>query len=549
MAAKRILFEVHRWVGIATALFMAMWFITGLTIVYSGSTNQTRAQQLAQAEALLPHAGWLSLEEAWALSSAQRTSEKRSARGERGEQDGAAHGQRQHEGGREGHDGQSRNRPDSVYEARLVRRAGEPLWLVDDARGQRFAISALDGKLFEVTIDRALLIARNSVHGAQVTYLDTVDTTLSLRNQQTNGPFYRFTLDSEPGTQLVVSARTGEVLQQTTRIGRGMYVLGNWLHVFRPLDYIGLGEQRHTVIAWVSFFAVITIMAGLIIGWLRWRPGFFGKPTYSEGRTQPYRAFWFRWHFWAGLVGGTFTLLWAVSGYLNNNPWDIFSPVNASRAEITRYQGGELPAVARAWKPTALTAESENAVELGWRRLGDSAVLLAYKDDGQRIPQKVAGTVAQFDEVTLQAAVQRLFGDMPIANRVLQQEYDSYYYPSRRQSVIEKPLPVWRVELQDKAATRLYIDPQDGRLVLKQDQSRRVFRWAFSALHHWDFGWIVQRPLWDVWMVSWILFGVVLSISSVVLGWKRLRHTFRSKKRQGSKTGQLEQLETETQAA
>jgi hypothetical protein len=181
--------------------------------------------------------------------------------------------------------------------------------------------------------------------------------------------------------------------------------------------------------------------------------------------------------------------------------------------------------------------------------LGKEAVLLAYTRDGLRHPQTVEGALTQFDEAALLNAATRLQSETGVSQRVLQSEYDSYYYPSKRQGSIEKPLPVWRVEFEDAVGTRLYIDPQDGRLVLKQDQSRRVFRWVFSALHHWDFGWLAHRPLWDGWIVTWILFGIVLSISSIVLAWKRLRHTFRAKKQQENNASEPVDLETANQSA
>jgi hypothetical protein len=105
-------------------------------------------------------------------------------------------------------------------------------------------------------------------------------------------------------------------------------------------------------------------------------------------------------------------------------------------------------------------------------------------------------------------------------------------------------LPVLRVELGDAAATHLYIDPQDGRLLIKQDKSRRVFRWLYSALHHWDIGLLYQRPLWDAWMLTWVLLGLVLSASAVVLGYKRLKSTVRPRR----KTAVSANLVTESQA-
>jgi hypothetical protein len=176
-------------------------------------------------------------------------------------------------------------------------------------------------------------------------------------------------------------------------------------------------------------------------------------------------------------------------------------------------------------------------VELSWRRLGDETVELAYTRDGSRQLRAISGTSAHFDDASVLAAVHRLAGDVPVKAQTLLQEYDSYYYLRYHRDVADRPLPVLRVELGDAAGTNLYIDPQDGRLLAKQDRSRRVFRWLYSALHHWDFGWLYQRPLWDAWMLTWVTLGLVLSVSAVVIGWRRLRITFRRKQQDASGEG------------
>jgi hypothetical protein len=128
------------------------------------------------------------------------------------------------------------------------------------------------------------------------------------------------------------------------------------------------------------------------------------------------------------------------------------------------------------------------------------------------------------------AAVGRVDAQSAIASQTLLSDYDSYYYPRHDQNPIEKPLPVWLVSLADKAGTRFYVDPQDGKLLAKVDQSARVMRWAYSALHHWDFGWLKYRPLWDIWLLTWVSLGLVLGISSVVMAWKLLNKTLGLKK-------------------
>ncbi|HLN25473.1 MAG TPA: PepSY domain-containing protein [Patescibacteria group bacterium] len=491
----RLLYKVHRWAGVALALFMTIWILSGLVIVYASGTLPSRAQKLVHAETLSPQAGWLSLGEAWQRSGGQAT----------------------------------------IVDARLLRIAGEPHWLVEDDRGHRVAVSAIDGHVQTFSGEQAQRIAQQwlSAESAAslpaVTYLDTIDATSSLRNYTDLKPFLRVAVDDGAGTELLISATSGEVLQAVSRVDRGLYLVGNWIHFFRPLDAIGAGDYRRDVLIWAVAIAAITSVTGMVIGWLRWKPGYFAKPTYPQGRTQPYRTFWLRWHFWTGLIGGSLAVLWTVSGYMVNNPWQWFSAATATRQELVRYQGADLPDVVKSWQPAAL-ASATDAVELGWRRLGDKAVLLAYTRDGGRMPQAVDGAVTTFDEATLLAAAQRLGGKATISLLTLQRDYDNYYYPTHRQDSVDKPLPVLRVELSDAGHTHLYLDPQDGRLLLKQDASRRAYRWLFSALHNWDIGWLYTRPLWDAWMVTWIGFSLVLSVSSVVLGWRRLRRTFALRK-------------------
>jgi uncharacterized iron-regulated membrane protein len=524
MLMKRLLFLVHRWVGVTLALFMTLWFFSGLSILYSTQMNQTRTQQLAHAEWLFSEAGWLSLGEAWERSAGDRKKAAAAAKGEPSSK----------EGGKE----PGKRAENTITEARLVRHAGQPQWLVEDTSGRRFAVSAIDGSLQETSVESAEKIAENWVnagnagHVTPVRFIETVDKPMIIRNQDALRPFHHFAVDDGSGSELYISVRSGEVMHASTRLERGLYWAGNWLHFFRFLDLTNLSEARGEILMWSVIFAFVACLTGLIVGWLRWRPGLFGKATYAEGRVHPYKAFWFRWHFWAGLIGGSFALTWAFSGFITGNTWKLFSPATPSREELVRYYGAGLPSAMRDWKPQALGNDVAETVELGWRRLGDGAVLLAYDRNGQRKPLEAAAQ--NFGNVALIDAVKRLAGGKHMATQSLQSEYDSYYYLRHGRGSFDRPLPVVRVELDDEAATRFYLDPQDGRLLLRQDNSRRAYRWLFNALHYWDFGPLYVRPFWDAWMLLWIGFGVVLSVSSVFIGWKRLKATFRAKNKKRS---------------
>jgi len=510
---KRLLFEVHRWAGIVLALFMTLWFFTGLVIIYAGYTPQNHHQQLAHGETLAVESGWLSLGQAWEKSAGQRREEsKASTDGKEGSKDAA------------------------LLEGRLVRQSGSPVWLAENDKGQRFSISARDGRLLKTQAEDAVVIARQWISretdlaAATPRYVETLDKTSLVRNLDELKPFHRIALDDSAATHLFISAKTGEVVNVSTGVQRAMIWAGNWLHLFRPIESLGgSNDTRRDVLLWLAGFAVLAALTGLIIGWLRWRPRWGNKPTYSQGRTQPYRAFWFKWHFWAGLLGGTLALTWALSGFFNGNPWKIFSPAAATKPELARYYGSALPKAMAEWVPSASASNGE-IVELAWRRLGNQAALVASDREGKRTPIVVDGAVVGFDEAAVKAAASRLGKGVEVAKTEVLNDYDNYYYPRHGRGLADRPLPVVKVDLADEGHNRLYVDPADGRLLLKQDDSRRVYRWLFNGLHYWDIGWLYQRPLWDVWSLLWIGFGLVLSVSSVVIGWKRLKATFRSKK-------------------
>lgn len=508
---KKLLYQIHRWAGVALALFMLIWFSSGLVIMYASPSALGPAEQLLRREALNPQSNWLSLGEAWTLSTEQRA-QYPSAKPDKLVQS------------------------DRLAEARLVRQGDQALWLIEDGAGQRYALSALDGTVHKTSANEATRIAAQWVNHDEkpieghmaalaIHHLDTGPQDSSVRNHEALRPFHRLAV-GDGGRELLISVRTGEVVRDSTPFARALYWTGNWIHLFRPLDAIGLGESRRDVLTWLAAFAVAASITGLIIGWQRWRPGWGGRSTYSQGRVHPYRDVWNTWHFWTGLVGGTAALLWAFSGFLNNNPWQLFSAATASKEELVRYQGGKTwPPAALAWRPAALNTapSSDPLVELTWRRLGDQPLLLGLTRSGLRLPQSSPGTVQGFEDKALLAAAQRLAKDTEIVSHTLLTEYDSYYYPRHHQGQVEKPLPILRVDLADTASTRLYLDPQDGRILLKQDSSRRAYRWLYSAVHHWDFGWLYWRPVWDAWMLTWVLMGVMLAGASVVLAYKRLQ--------------------------
>ena len=197
---------LHRWVGVALALFMLIWFATGLSIAFLGSPNATRAQQLAHAVDVSPEDGWLSLADALSANAKARPqSDPRSSHS--GAHDGERDGARRGDG--------------AIVDARLARVAGLPVWIVEDERGRRRSVSAIDGTEVSFSPAEAARIARAWLGSEPgLSYLDTVDAPVGVRNPEALSPFHRFAVDGDSGTSIVVSQRTGAVVQVATRADR-----------------------------------------------------------------------------------------------------------------------------------------------------------------------------------------------------------------------------------------------------------------------------------------------------------------------------------------
>ena len=75
----------------------------------------------------------------------------------------------------------------------------------------------------------------------------------------------------------------------------------------------------------------------------------------------------------------------------------------------------------------------------------------------------------------------------------------------------------------DPHATWVHIDPHTGAVLGRTDSHRRTSRWLFSMLHSWDWLPLLERrPLWDVLLIVLSLGGAVMSVTGVVMGWRRL---------------------------
>ncbi len=141
-------------------------------------------------------------------------------------------------------------------------------------------------------------------------------------------------------------------------------------------------------------------------------------------------------------------------------------------------------------------------------------------------PETQCAPIASHDFPALEQAGAALLPGTRVIGTTIQQAYDWHYYAREEHTMSghqERPLPVLKMQFDDFAETWLYLDPRSGAVVQRSDRLGGVKRVLFALLHSWDWApLLANRPLWDVLMVLGSLGGFIVSVSGVLLGWRRL---------------------------
>lgn len=176
---KRQLYLLHRWVGIALCAVMALWFLSGMVMLYVGYPKLTPAEQLQRLAVLQSTPGCcVPLGRALQASGLQ-----------------------------------------TAPQWRLAAVAGTPHYLFGDGRKTAVAVNALTGqRVAAVSVEAALASASHFAGGAPVRWLgqDAEDAWTHSRALDAHRPLHRVAVADGSGLWLYVSAATGEVVRDAT---------------------------------------------------------------------------------------------------------------------------------------------------------------------------------------------------------------------------------------------------------------------------------------------------------------------------------------------
>ncbi len=482
MGFKRQLYLWHRWLGIALCLLMALWFVSGVVMLFVGYPKLTPSERLGHLP-VLPAACCAELPAQWAQSPLQRL--------------------------------------------RLTSLGGQPFYLLDLVDGRRVTLDARGGEPLERANEtQALAGARQYEADVPLIYRGQFDEDVwtHSRGLDTERPLHLVELRDANKTWLYLSGRTGEVVRDASLQERYWNWLGAWLHWLYPLrGGFGFEIGWRTLVIGLSLLGTAMAMLGMVVGVLRWR---FRK-AYRNGSRSPYSGGWLRWHHIVGLLFGIVLVAWIFSGLMSMRPWSVTD--GRSRLDATAMQGGTLRAadvsipVTRALQ---LLSGELNVVEMEWRRMNGINFLTARDSSGDSRILLGETLIRQFPPEQLFAAARTMAPAIPVEEDWLER-FDSYYFARDAQSMYgaeRRPLPVLRVRFDDPEQTWIYLDPASGEMVARHDQRQRVGRWLFNLLHSWDWQPLLERPrLREVLITAFSLAGLIICLSGTVLGWRRLQ--------------------------
>jgi hypothetical protein len=80
--------------------------------------------------------------------------------------------------------------------------------------------------------------------------------------------------------------------------------------------------------------------------------------------------------------------------------------------------------------------------------------------------------------------------------------------------------------VNDADQSRYYIDPRTARVVGTYRSSSWMSRWLYHGLHSLDAPWLyTHRPAWDIVVITFMLGGTALGVTSLILAWRVVGRT------------------------
>lgn len=480
---KKLAILCHRWMGVSFCLLFAWWFVSGIFMMYWDYPSVGAEDRLHHAPLLDASRVVLSPEQAYARLG-------------------------------------KRPEPATI---RLATFDGRPVYRFRAGRDQSTVFADNGEELVEFPPEMNLRTASawtgQPAGAARVETLTEPDQWTLEGNFRNIAPVEKYSWPD--GEHVYISGNTGEVVQYTTRSSRLLAYLGPIPHWLYFTSLRKNGPLWSKIVIWCSGIATVAALMGLIVGIMMYSPS---KRT-SIPYTGPKRL-----HMIFGLFFGIVACTWAFSGMLSMDPFPLNAPANsggAARRIPGALRGGRFQMASYAAKPPqaalAQLAPDFRVKELEFTSFAGRPVYLAAAAPDQTRIIPIDGQPAkEFDPARILDLVTKAVQPVAVAESGLLTKYDAYYLDKNHQ----RPLPVLYVQLKDESNSRYYIDPKTAKVVGSHSSSTEawVTRWLYHGLHSMNFPWLYNhRPAWDVVVLTLMLGGTTLCVTSVMIGFQLLR--------------------------
>ena len=478
---KRLLFLAHRWIGIGMCLIFALWFASGIVMMYVDYPELTYAESVAAHPELQRDRVELTPFEA-----ARRAGEIT--------------------------DWQSLS---------LAMLADRPVYRLGAVDGRSATVFADTGERMDRLGERgAMAVAaasglRSGVAEPEYEGLIEIDQWTITASLNPSRPLHKVALNDAAGTVLYISERDGRVVRDTTGRERFWNWPGSTIHWIYPLAIRQFSGFWAQLVIWLSVIGLVSLVTGAVIGLLQLRLFAHNGARNGERKASPYAGV-MKWHHIGGLCCVAFIATFLFSGLMSMNPLGVFTPATSPLPQIAGYQGQ----FSLRLSDFSLPAPAGGPVkQVDWLYLGGQPYSVSTLASGERLPDFGLGRQTDL-AARISGAVPGLLPDATLTSLELLEGDDEYYY-SRH--FMHQPLPAFRARFDDAEATWYHIDALTGEVVNRLTRRGRLERWLFNGLHSLDFQFLREsRPLWDLTVILLSLAGLGFSITSIVIGWRRL---------------------------
>ncbi|MEP7354795.1 MAG: PepSY domain-containing protein [Acidobacteriota bacterium] len=523
---KRSLIFLHRWVGVLLSIVFMFWFVSGIVMMYwsfpgvSGKDRLERAPVLEAAQIKLsPAEAYATLGRDQAPGSTLLTSYDGRPVYRFGGGGGGG-------GRRAGGGGGGRRGGGGGGQATVFADDGTQPGPVDDAMFDRVAASW----------------AKLPLSAAKKESMEETDQWTVEGRLRTLRPLYKYSFSD--GQQVYVSGEDASVVQYTTSASRFWAYLGAIPHWFYFTTFRVHQPEWFQFIVWSSGIGAVTAILGLAIGIWMYSPA--KRYRHANAPTSfPYKG-QKRWHTIFGLFFGVIAVTWSFSGLLSMGPFEFVDRITGTGKGSGQTKGagkgkgggapqginiagvlrgsGRLDLDAYAAKDPREVLASIAAFapkEIEFTSFADEPIYMATNGEEKTTIIPIDGVPhSSFEPQRVMSLIREAPGGTELADLRIMDQYDAYYLDRHR----EKPLPVIYAEVNDAQHTRYYVDPKTARVVGNYNSRGWVNRWLYHGLHSLDFPWLYNyRPLWDIVVISLMLGGTALCVTSLILSWRVIK--------------------------